>query len=76
MSEPSAGPSLNFLIATGEICLSVRSKKLFYQSGENASDARNAAPFWCSRTQSLIGPDGKIAGLEECRPGRPCCKTA
>jgi hypothetical protein len=67
--------SLNELIRTGEICSSLRSKKLFYQVEEDASDVTNAGPFWCGRTQSLIGVDGKIAGHEECRPGRHCCET-
>jgi hypothetical protein len=67
--------SLNELIRTGEICSSLRSKKLFYQTEEDASDVTNAGPFWCGRTQSLIGVDGRIAGHEECRPGRPCCET-
>jgi hypothetical protein len=70
--------SLNEMIRTAEICASLRSKKLFYQADEDASDISNAGPFWCTRTQSLIGPDGQLAGAEECRPGlgRPCCETA
>jgi hypothetical protein len=68
--------SLNELIRSGEICRSLRSKKLFYQDEASASDVLNAGPFWCTRTQSLLGPDGKIAGAEECRPGRGCCETA
>jgi hypothetical protein len=67
--------SLNYLISAGEICSKLRSKKLFYQTDEDASDVTNAGPFWCARTQSLIGFDGKIAGHEECRPGRSCCET-
>jgi len=78
MAEISKTPvvrSLNELIRTGEICSKLRSKKLFYQTDEDASDITNAGPFWCARTQSLIGADGKIAGHEECRPGRSCCET-
>ena len=75
MLKSSAGPSLNVLISTGEICRSVRSKKLFYQHEEDESDARNAGPFWCSRTQSTVGPDGKLVGLDECRASRACCQT-
>jgi len=76
MLKSSAGSSLNVLISTGEICRSVRSKKLFYQHDEDESDARSAAPFWCSRTQSTVGPDGKLVGLDECRSSRACCQTA
>ena len=76
MLKSSTGPSLNVLIARGEICRSMRSKKLFYQQDEDASDARHAGPFWCSRTQRIQGPDGKLVGVDECRPGRGCCETA
>jgi hypothetical protein len=74
--KTSATGSLNHLISSGEVCSHLRSKKLFYQSDEDASDITNAGPFWCARTQSLIGFDGKIAGHEECRLGRSCCETA
>lgn len=73
--NPSVARSLNELIRTGEICKSLRSKKLFYQTEEDASEVTHAGPFWCSRTQKLLGPDGKIVGHEECRPGRGCCVT-
>jgi hypothetical protein len=76
MSNPSPAPTLNVLIATGEICQSVRSKKLFYQQDEDASAGRSAGPFWCARTQSIVGPDGKLVGFDDCRPGRACCQTA
>lgn len=65
--------SLQQLIETGEVCQCLRSKELFYQSGEEASDAHG--PFWCVHTQSLIGQDGQIADAETCRPGRSCCET-
>jgi hypothetical protein len=68
-------PSLNELIRTGNVCRDLRSKKLFYQTEEDASEVSNAGPFWCARTQSLIGPDGQVAGHTECRPGRGCCST-
>ncbi|HEV2298154.1 MAG TPA: hypothetical protein VGR72_06525 [Candidatus Acidoferrales bacterium] len=76
MLKTSTAPSLNVLISTGSVCQSVRSKKLFYQPDEDASDARTAGPFWCSRTQSKIGPDAKLVALDACRPGRSCCRTA
>ena len=69
-------PGLSILIREGEVCGCLRSKKLFYQAEGEESEAANAAPFWCSRTQGIQGPDGQIAGLEECRPGRSCCETA
>jgi hypothetical protein len=66
--------SLNELISGGAVCRCLRSKELFYQSAAEASEARG--PFWCVRTQSLLGPDGQIADAESCRPGRTCCETA
>lgn len=74
-SNSAQSRSLNGLIRTGEICRSLRCKKLFYQTEEDASPIENAGPFWCARTQSLIGFDGKMVGHEECRPGRGCCET-
>ncbi|HXT86521.1 MAG TPA: hypothetical protein VN745_05835 [Verrucomicrobiae bacterium] len=76
MLKSPAGPSLNILISTGQICQSIRSKKLFYQDEEDASDARNAGPFWCGRTQSAIGPDGQLVGFDSCRASRSCCRRA
>ncbi|HLW83424.1 MAG TPA: hypothetical protein VKS20_15400 [Candidatus Acidoferrales bacterium] len=75
MPNPAAMPSLNVLISTGQICQSIRSKKLFYESEEDASDARNAGPFWCGRTQSAVGPDGQFVTFDSCRPSRSCCRT-
>lgn len=75
MLKSSAAPSLSALISAGEICRSVRSKKLFYQQDEEASGASNAGPFWCSRTQRSVGPDGQFVAVASCRPGRSCCET-
>jgi hypothetical protein len=79
MVEKSSGfaeASLSVLIRQGEVCRCLRSKKLFYQSEDDESPAANAAPFWCLNTQSVLGPDGEVVGLAECRPGRKCCETA
>ncbi len=78
-------PALNVLIERGEVCRRLRAKTLFYQPVEpaeskeinvGASSALPDGPFWCARTQSLLGPDGEIVGAESCRPGRSCCETA
>lgn len=70
--------SLQKMIENGHMCRSIRTKTMFYQNGENAAAAapEHYGPFWCSRTQALYGPDGKIAEPEKCRPGRGCCETA
>ncbi len=75
--------SLNEMISTGQICSSVRAKTMFYyvEGMEEASDSsvagsRTYGNMWCSRTQSIIGPDSQAVDLEQCRPGRGCCETA
>lgn len=67
--------ALNILIAQGEVCTCLREKQMFYETGE-ASGAPPQGPFWCARTQSLLGPDGEVAEVEKCRPGRECCEGA
>ncbi len=84
-------PALNVLIERGEVCQCLRAKTLFYEpaspevlgasaapsGSERASEVGlPEGPFWCALTQSLIGPDGQMAGAESCRPGRSCCETA
>jgi hypothetical protein len=81
-------PTLTGLIQSGAVCHCLREHKMFYQGGE-VSPSRNmeiispaekaatmpAGPFWCARTQSLLGPDGGFANTENCRAGRSCCET-
>ncbi len=66
------------LIARREVCCCLRAKTMFYDTADHehpeSLEAQKAGPFWCAITQSLIGPDGKIAGLELCRDGRGCCR--
>ena len=75
-------PSLNDMILRGEVCASLRSKKLFYQTGPRpeghiSSTIENTdGPFWCVHTQTIVGPDGDFADTDRCRPGRSCCQTA
>ena len=72
---------LSVLISSGQVCSSLRSKQLFYDTEDHDRvDAHHTGevngPFWCTLTQSLLGPDGKIADVDLCRQGRTCCKTA
>jgi hypothetical protein len=69
-------PNLSVLIQKGEVCQCLRAKALFYESPDEQDPAGPDGPFWCARTQSLLGPDGQVADAESCRPGRTCCETA
>ncbi len=69
--------SLKTQIETGRLCRSLRTKTMFYQTAETeALTPDKAGPCWCARTQTIHGPDDKLVGPEECRPGRSCCETA
>jgi len=76
-------PTLSALISAGSVCQSLREKKMFYDSGDTLPGARDIlppaampqGPFWCARTQSISGPDGRLVSADECRPGRSCCET-
>ena len=71
--------ALETMIQRGEICQCLRAKTMFYQvpeaPGAAESESGSDGPFWCAQTQSLVGPDGEVAGTFNCRPGRPCCET-
>lgn len=75
-------PNLNAMIQQGEICQCLRAKTMFYQVHDEAGEAARVeeagseGPFWCAHTQSLVGPDGQVADVEKCRPGRACCEVA
>lgn len=68
-------PNLNVLIQEGTVCQCLRTKTLFYDDDPN-SPAGSEGPFWCAHTQSVLGPDGRVADVESCRPGRGCCEIA
>lgn len=72
---------LSVLIASGEVCCCLRAKQLFYDTDDHDRvDAHHSeevsGPFWCTLTQSVLGPDGKVADVESCRGDRGCCKMA
>lgn len=69
--------SLKVMIQTGEVCRRIRSKTLYYETDDQEEHAAGVGgPFWCSRTQSVIGPDGDVADVIRCRAGRSCCEIA
>jgi len=58
-----------------EVCNCVRWKSMYYRSDPDLSvPPSNAANYWCAMTQRVIGPDGEIVDLEDCKPGRACFK--
>jgi len=69
--------NLQALIEKREVCCCLRAKTMFYGPvGEaEAEVADSVQPLWCSRTQSLVGPDGELVGTDACRPGRACCEV-
>ena len=63
-----------------QFCRHLRCKEMFAQGenelyhAQNLFDPYDATAFWCAKTQTGRGPDGKRAHVEECSPGceRPC----
>lgn len=80
-------PTLTELVQNATVCHCLREKKMFYEGGDMPANSMDiisqvekaaslpTGPFWCARTQSLLGPDGRFANTEKCRPGRSCCET-
>jgi hypothetical protein len=81
-------PSITQLIQSGTVCLRLREKQMFYEGHEVSAESsmdiipateRSASmpsgPFWCAKTQSLLGPDGGFVGTDTCKPSRSCCET-
>ena len=72
---------LSVLIASGEVCCCLRTKQMFYDTDDHDRAGMHppgevSGPFWCTLTQSVIGADGKVADVDDCRGGRSCCKMA
>jgi hypothetical protein len=58
-------------------CRYLTCKEMFYRDLAPGQVPRNGSGnFWCSLTQTLQGPDNKIAGPEECGPDRNCFESA
>ncbi len=78
-------PSLNDLIAQGVVCHCLRAKTMFYEPvvpnamlevhDEHGVSSQPSGPFWCARTQTVLGPDGGLVEADLCRPGRTCCQN-
>jgi hypothetical protein len=54
-------------------CRCLRSKEMYINVEPDLSMPHSGSGiFWCAHTQNCLGPDGKVAGEENCRPGRSC----
>jgi hypothetical protein len=46
---------------------------MFIEVDDDAEMQRQSdGPFWCTHTMNCLGPDGTVAGREECTPARRC----
>ena len=67
-----ADPALN-LIGIQPHCRSLRCKEMFIDTGrEFRMEDSGSGIYWCSHTQTCLGPDGDVADPEHCRSGRGC----
>ena len=58
-------------------CRLLRSKWMFIEVEEEKDVPRSDSGIcWCVHTQNCLGPDGQIANLEECKPGRGCYQSS
>jgi hypothetical protein len=61
------------------LCRFLRCKEMYYSSAEMAERARTDPKgflerkyFWCEKTFKAEGPEGELAGADECPPSRGC----
>lgn len=68
--SPLAGPA-------HEACRCLRSKEMYIHVDQPDWHIYNSHSgiFWCIHTQKALGPDGKAAEPEQCKPGRSCYET-
>ena len=60
-----------------EVCNCVRWKSMYYQAERDLSvPPPNDNSYWCALTQRVLGPDGQLVSIEECKPGRACFKES
>jgi hypothetical protein len=68
MPEPAPQPK-----APQERCRLLRSKWMFIEAEPDPTVPRgDSSIYWCVHTQNCLGPDGGVANLENCQPGRAC----
>jgi hypothetical protein len=63
----------NLPVIATKYCHRLRCKEMYIDMGTvfNLEDSGSGI-YWCSHTQNCMGPDGKVADLENCQAGRGC----
>ncbi|RPI24457.1 MAG: hypothetical protein EHM61_17050 [Acidobacteria bacterium] len=58
------------------VCRRLRWKGMFVDVPHDPTvPSGNDIYCWCSQTMTCLGPDGKVADRDNCRPGRGCHET-
>lgn len=71
MPEPTPQPGIS-----QERCRLLRSKWMFIEAEPDPTVPRSDSGIcWCVHTQNCLGPDGEIASMESCKPGRACFES-
>jgi hypothetical protein len=66
-------PETANVAARDRVCRKLRSKGMFIDVEPDPSvPSMDSGTFWCVHSMNCLGPDGKVADRESCRPGRPC----
>ena len=59
------------MVVIQERCRFLSTKGMFVDTGQDPF-ASLSAQFWCSLTQTCLGPDGQLCDDQQCTPGRNC----
>lgn len=58
---------------TPSLCRRLRNKGMFIEAERDPTvPPTNDVFFWCSHTQTCLGPDGEVCSPAECGPERGC----
>ena len=58
---------------TEPFCRRLRWKEMFVDAEAYSHPAQSGSGiYWCNHTQNCLGPDGELAEVESCKPGRSC----
>lgn len=66
----------NLKIVGYERCTNLTSKGMFVETEHDPDLPRgDSGLFWCSLTQTCLGPDGGIVDDRQCKPDRSCYES-